>query len=779
MGYLVPNSKLQIKYVMENELSGAFTSPEMADAMKELANAYYENQEDFDKNANKYFKTLENVLDAYNIQQDDQENIRFSKSENIFPLEQRGQENFRETFHKLWKSISLAENLKKNSYKGVTPEADVAKIYQNYIPAYDEILKEKDMHDGIDRYFGVKARNLSEKRPDALRNLILIGSKYKNGESFSQEDLRYIRNAADTLNGSFSKYTVRTCTDPGLFSSDKIKTPEDLQTYIGKYETMLRDRLNKNGVDFYIFAQGYVLDNEQGDTTEKLTDDDIKDINSKLDEVLEKEELKAHQQEITEELKPFLQELGDLQDIEKGQKYLDEVLNEYNSTVNKGYQDVQGIKENPEIKKAQEDYDKEIAAAEKELEDTRKYLSGKKKLPYNTLWRHNDQYIDQNGKFSAAFDASVKYCEAIKESDSKKFDEGLKKGLTDYDKKTVKAQNSFTSALRQQMFTDIPAYRKGVQDSLKAIEEKRKTLISNPNDPKYQEKEEELKNQIDALKTDLEVHISAYKKERSDNYTTLMKSVEPFQKEMNKSCEKEKTYLLNRLNSNTTFLHDQREEFKKAYEKTEQGRRVAAKAAENAAKAAENAAKARQNLNNQLKDICEAMDSVKKLSVWGNSSQYNDMLKAIKDYREGKINANAAYDACRDYLKLSLNDNGGLDHMKSKAGQIRKQSCVRMLELLETAPDFKKTDKDKDGLAQENEKAKEVHKDKLNYETLKTSLANKSDAVTVNVGAKDAKAYSNLNAKISEIKNARKEAAKKAPVKEIANKELKAPVKGK
>lgn len=186
-----------------------------------------------------------------------------------------------------------------------------------------------------------------------------------------------------------------------------------------------------------------------------------------------------------------------------------------------------------------------------------------------------------------------------------------------------------------------------------------------------------------------------------------------------------------------------------------------------------------ENIRNQLKDICEAMDSVKKLSVWGNSSQYNDMLKAIKDYREGKINANAAYDACRDYLKLSLNDNGGLDHMKSKAGQIRKQSCVRMLELLETAPDFKKTDKDKDGLAQENEKAKEVHKDKLNYETLKTSLANKSDAVTVNVGAKDAKAYSNLNAKISEIKNARKEAAKKAPVKEIANKELKAPVKGK
>ncbi len=210
------------------------------------------------------------------------------------------------------------------------------------------------------------------------------------------------------------------------------------------------------------------------------------------------------------------------------------------------------------------------------------------------------------------------------------------------------------------------------------------------------------------------------------------------------------------MNNNTESLRIEREKFKKAYEKTEQGRRVAAKAAENAAKA-------RQNLNNQLKDICEAMDSVKKLSVWGNSSQYNDMLKAIKDYREGKINANAAYDACRDYLKLSLNDNGGLNHMKSKAGQIRKQSCVRMLELLETAPDFKKTDKDKDGLAQENGKAKEVHKDKLNYETLKTSLANKSDAVTVNVGSKDAKAYSNLNAKISEIKNARQEAANKAP----------------
>ena len=149
MGYLVPNSKLQIKYVMENELSGAFTSPEMADAMKELANAYYENQEDFDKNANKYFKTLENVLDAYNIQQDDQENIRFSKSENIFPLEQRGQENFRETFHKLWKSISLAENLKKNSYKlyvkGILGDSYLSYFRKKRMEKAAELLKTTNM----------------------------------------------------------------------------------------------------------------------------------------------------------------------------------------------------------------------------------------------------------------------------------------------------------------------------------------------------------------------------------------------------------------------------------------------------------------------------------------------------------------------------------------------------------------------------------------------------------------------------------------------------------
>ena len=776
MGYLVPKTKKEINYVVDHEFETVLVSKNMADAIKDLAHAYHEAPDAFNKRADEYFNTMASIFREFNIKQEKDENAIFFDPQKVFSPKERTQENFKETFNKLWKSIAISADFKRSAVPSLNSRGNVAENYENYKPVYDRILMTKDMHYNTDRYFGDP---LDNTRHVELRNLYLLNDEHDPNKPFTQDELNSIAYYTKPLNKGFAKYKGNECIDPGLFSNKPLKTPADLEKYLTNYETMLRDRVNMNGKEFDIFAQGY----EQGDTTERLSEADLENLNRKLDAAQFQADWKAdyqaeriaRQQELSDELAPLfktlnanLEELNKLKDGNSLNAYGKKVLSPFYDAINKANPDVT---DDPKVKEAQAAYDQAVEAIRGDLEKLDKTYQMKHK-PKVVNFVGSDEF--ELGKLCNKYDSLVKNTEKTMEADFKKANEEVESGRAQSIAKAEGARDIFKATVQEQVYTDIRIYNKEVQKKLEAINKTRDELMKDPFQPKFADKKDSLTKAIEELSSELNTHLTTYNEQRSKAEKNLKEAIQTYQKNMAEGgfFDKEKETRIKHLKETTDKLGNMRKNLKVDYDKTWFAQRCAR---ENAKIADEK----NENIRNQLKDICEAMDSVKKLSVWGNSSQYNDMLKAIKDYREGKINANAAYDACRDYLKLSLNDNGGLDHMKSKAGQIRKQSCVRMLELLETAPDFKKTDKDKDGLAQENEKAKEVHKDKLNYETLKTSLANKSDAVTVNVGAKDAKAYSNLNAKISEIKNARKEAAKKAPVKEIANKELKAPVKGK
>ncbi len=753
MGYLVPETKKQLEYVLNTELAGALTTPEMVATMTELAEAYQETDaQKFNQNKEKYFSSLHSMLRLYGIDlrnkeaKEEQELALFDEVDHFFPEDQKTQENFKQIFNKLWKSISLAENFKKDYYAELIPEPNVAKIYQNYLPVYDEILKQTEMHNGLDRSSG---RPVGTARPVALRNMMLIADKHKNDEPFRPGELADVRREAIELNRSFSVYNGPTMIDSGMFDGDRIQTPEDLRNYIAKYETMLCDQMEANGRDLYIFAQGYAKLGYQGESVKRLNEDDLRAVNRKIEAFEKEKELDR----LEADLKPFLQELRDLQDFDRVKEFADQTVAEYRNELQKSFQD---INRDPEVQAAQKAYDKQQAAARDELVTTTLYLKGGKRLPLGVERRFNDQYDAKNvcdpveTNISLAEDRVSPYDREIEA-----FSKEVKTERKAFEKKAVGAQNAFVEAIEKQTDKDLPEYNKEVQQKLKDIETKREELLQDPFAPDYKQKKQELQDQIESLKGNLKYHIFDYNKDRINAKYTLKNALKPFQENMKASYQKEKQFKIDRLEGSTRFLHTARQELKSAYSNTRQGKAVAEAKYE----------KAHRELSKQLMDICEAMDSVKKVSIFGNSAQYDAMLKAIKDYRDNKIDAKKAQEACLNYLNLSSDGHGGLEKMTSQAGKIRKQSCVRMMELLEDAPDLEKI---KTGMSEIGEFAlkkdedlleKEVRKEKIDFDTLKASLARKSGEVTADADSKDAKAYSNLNAKLGEIKKAKEDAA--------------------
>ncbi len=738
MGYLVPELEKQMEQVFEQDIAGAFASPKSAEIMKGLANAYHEDPAEFNKNADKYFEQLSKMFREFKIQ-----------PENL----ERTQENFKETFHKLWKSISLAEDFKNSKNVYVSPKADVAKIYQNYQPVYDRILLEKDMHRGLQQT-NILGTGLDHQK--ALLALHVVLLDHKTNEPFNRGEQALIKEAAHELNKGFTIYDNNgfTIKNPGLFSGESVKTPADLKKYMDNYDTMLRDAMKLNAKEFHLFAQGYQID-EEGETVTKLTEDDVKAINRKF-----------YDAQPDAELEFLLQEFHDLYDADKVNAYAKEILSAFDNEIKKAAP--QDVMDDPQVKEAQAAYDQTLETAQNDLEKINDFSHGKN-LPKDVEYRYNDQYALK--KIYDDFAPQVKYgvdvFDPIQNDELKDFNDKIDAEKASYTAYKDDAKNEFKKVIVNQVKKEIPKSNEYVQGKLKEIKELRNQMLNDPYHPEYQKTKDEMNQQIEFLKAHLKSDLTSYTLDRLEAKGKLKQAVAPYQKKVQDTYEKEKAGRIKDFNRAAYYLNDIRESIQQNYENTEQGKRFAA------ATERRNAA-ARENLCSQLSDICEAMNSVTKYSLRGNSSQYNEMLTAIKDYRENRINANQAHKACQDYLNLSLNDNGTLRNMNSAAGKIRKQSCVRMMELLEKAPDFKQPQKDEEKieLFVDNGKknAKNVHKEKLNYETLKTSLAGKSGEVAANDNSKDAKAYSNLNAKLKEIKEAKKAAAPKAaePVKKEA-----------
>lgn len=745
MGYLVPDSKLQMNYVMENELADAFTSVAMADNMRKLVNAYHEDAENFNEHADEYFNILVNVFQEFDIEPDKHENGLFADSDELFPQEKRNQETFKETFYKLWKSISIVEDFKKSEEPSLKSIATVANIYGNYEPVYDRILMEKDMHTNLERTLnGYVPTSIHS---NALRTLYLISDKHKAGEPFTDKEKDIIGSEAYKLNSQFAKYDRHTRIDNGLFFGESIKTLEDLRNYIDSYETMLRDRMNKEAKDYYKFAQEYKFDNSEGHVFGGLTEDDVTTMNKKLDKVLNEEDLKAQRKVLSEEMDPIFKDLDsvldELKDLDRAVKvYGKQVLDAHDAELSKAFKD---ITDEPEAKKAKEAYDQALTSVKNDLEEIENY-SHARNVPRG-IFRRNDGF-DMN-KIHTTYSKKVQSEEdavAFYNTDVKAFTELYGAERTSAKEKSDAAKKVFKKTILNQADGSISKYNKEVQQKLDEINKKHEELKKDPYNLQYKK---DLKDLIDALKTDVGTHIEDFNREITVAENKLKETIAPYKT----ACKRESDYKRTRLMTATLGLKEIRDNLKKDYQKTDLATKI---------KDSKN-----QNIKNELGNICEAMKSVKKISLLGNSPKYKAMMAAIKGYRENKVDANEAYDACKAYLNASLTDGGGLKNMDSKAGKIRKQSCVRMMELLEGAPDFYNLDEieEKVELAADKEEKKEVYKDKLNYETLKASLASKSAEVTVNSKSKDAKAYSNLNEKLKKIRDTKNAAAAKAAAK--------------
>lgn len=135
-----------------------------------------------------------------------------------------------------------------------------------------------------------------------------------------------------------------------------------------------------------------------------------------------------------------------------------------------------------------------------------------------------------------------------------------------------------------------------------------------------------------------------------------------------------------------------------------------------------------------LKEVFEAAgDITKKKGFFSiqkkNPKIFTDTMNAVEAYINDRKNpgkAEAAYDACRKYIASYMkSDKSGLKS-GNKDGNTRRQTIVRMLELMDNLPEFQKLvapeRKNKDGWEVVDKKDTSKYT-KLNYKQLEESLA--------------------------------------------------------
>ena len=142
------------------------------------------------------------------------------------------------------------------------------------------------------------------------------------------------------------------------------------------------------------------------------------------------------------------------------------------------------------------------------------------------------------------------------------------------------------------------------------------------------------------------------------------------------------------------------------------------------------------------------------------------MVAAVRAYTNGtggKYPAQAAHKACQDYLNLHKDTDGKLTHMESEVGRVRKQACVRMMEILENSYDFRYESNQMRNNAEAGRAKKPVGK-KTDFKSLKQELAKK---------AKDHKAYNDLQDKLNITKTEKEKKAQEKKAAEMKAQALK------
>lgn len=727
MGYLVPGTKQAIHDALNSDLREVLSKHELnSEKMEELIRAYHASPVIFDRNKENLYQSLYETFQTLGIG-------KGTAKDDLFPPDNRSFDHFKNTFHKLWKTVSIyaelnysdpfASILMEDEHVALPNTSSVAEIYEHYDNRYDRILMEQDIVGELDYRMGLDLSH--EQLADSLKKLNTYSIFHKTDEPFSDDELNKINIQTARLNKPFLPAKQKKVQGFVGFDGESVKTPADLKNYLDRYETVLREFINKDSYDFREFAQSYKGAKDAGFIKE-LTEADLHAAKHKkaadaLDadfeallsdfEKLEWKNRKKDKISVCEQYQSYFEYIC---------SYItDEILRDQNvKDMEKKLAKV--YKEGRADPESYESLYADIYL--KTSDDDGKIINGERRQLNDLCEKYQKELSDAHN-----ISHNVKEYENSVNNSIVQF----KKALRDYRKETADGQF-------KKEFSDC---KKQIDTTLKEIKAERKQLQANFDEEKQRLLDEKSIRFTEFLKDKLQT----FNQYQSDAKQKLDVAYTDCKNQIEKAYRDEQNDWLSRINQSIEKIADLREKFKEDYQNSSYVKRKISERERNTQNNTDPEAKKRAEISDELGDICDALNSKKKKNLFGkekkSSSQYTTMMDAIDSYRMGLINSNTAYEACKAYLSLSLNADGSLDDMGSKLGKLRKQACVRMMELLKPDPDPVAAEQ----IGDEN-------RERINYETLKVSLARKSKDCDANNNDLNAKAYSNLNDKIKKAK---------------------------
>ncbi len=711
MGYTIPSTEEQINATLNDNFWNEHQ--DIVNSMRTLINAYHECIDvTFGSNQKDWYHELYQVSEHFGI-------TNGKSEEELFPEKERTGKSFGDYFHALWNSISMYQELKQ-----VNPElaekTSVAKLHQNFSENYKQILIEKDMFDRLQELGRFKKYKGPKTYRPALIKLNLIQAEHKNDTPFTAKELEEIENETTILNLPFKQ---RKGVLKGEFSGSDIKTPADLQDYIDRYETMMRGFLNYGGNNLFDYAQKYAP--EEG-KTKKLSEYDLRVAADSVE----------YDNIITEESGVYIE----YRNLEREAKRGIDLRNEINSVLNVFNEANTSAKNNLEN-------DAELQNAEKAYKEEAKRCDKLYEYYYKIQNRSagNRQFQKKLEDFFASINNNTV-------SLSKRFQQERQQVAATLENAAYNYKNRMEGNAK-----DIEAFRKEMGNEIEKISDRKDAHDDDPNASEYDW--QQLKNDNKKLTEKVLAKTTEFKAFREKEKNKFEQSISKATEDMKKSYEAERADRLEAFKKATDGLKKVREDMANYYKSTA------------------SVANATQKVQNELKEVFDAMTSSKKFSFLGmggnDSGKYTSMVDAVKNYLDGNGSAKDAHKACEEYLAKHSDAHGNLKDMSFGLGKLRKQGCVRMMEILSYDPMFKVNAAENDAVEaaskssqpKSTEKnASDVQRTKVNYTTLKSQLAEKSAKIDATDKKKDAKAYSNLNKKIKKLRdkaNADKEKSKK------------------
>ncbi len=721
MGYSVPNTEEKINDAL-NALQNELNQPGMADAMRSLINAFH----DFD---NMHFepKRSQPLFHAlYNVE--NQLGLTNGKSEaELFPPEARAQKDFYAAFQSLWNTLSMYHELKQENPE-LVENISLAEFHANYSENYTQILIEQEMFEALKDIGRFGRDDRPEQYQTALKNLNLCQAGHKNGEPFTAKEFERIQAEANVLNLPFDPFGTG---KSGLFVSSSIQSPEDLQNYIDRYETMLRDFLKKGDKSLHSFARQYEM---EGDTAQKLTSRDLRRA--------------AQQKQQADLIKADLPIYREYAELEKTAPIKDTFTKETIEASETFYQlnesSRQKFNDDAELKEAQAAYDQQRALCKEDMEK------------YMRLHRAAVKNADSSRETQNAYEVKKKLADYQLAIDLNRVDsfENFEKTRKGEATRIRQAADDYKKHMKEHM-QEVRNFRTDIRKKIGDFSMRQRELIEM-EDP-WDDDQEKLNKETREYATKVKDKVNTFKAFRENEKNVFQQQTTTALENLQQSYVNEKSYRLKALKEAT-------EQLKGAKKVMDDYYKASGAAAINNRKTKE--------VQQQIKEACDAMTSVKKFSFLGigpnDSKSYTTMVEAVHGYLSGTRSVTAAHDACKAYLEKHTDTQGKLIDMSSELGKLRKQGCVRMMELLSQDPNFPTPVRlnafGEAAKAKEKAASAEGERKKIDYEALKAELAEHSDKPKKGKGT-DAKAYSNLNHQIEHLKEKedKKKPKEKAP----------------